>query len=77
VARSLLEDLKSTIDTYSLARWDPDLCVSVYLLSQKVYMALMASADEGLKPAFWEKAVEAHAQISKLDPVLAISADLK
>jgi hypothetical protein len=40
-------------------------------------MALMASADDALKPGFWEKAVEAHAQISKLDPVLAISADLK
>lgn len=77
VARSLLEDLKSSIQAYSLERWDPDLCVAVYLLVQKVYMALMAAADEGQKPGFWEKAVEAHAQISKLDPVLAISADLK
>lgn len=77
VARSLLEDLKASIASYSLERWDPDLCVSVYVLCQKVYMALMASADDALKPGFWEKAVEAHAQISKLDPVLAISADLK
>jgi type VI secretion system protein VasJ len=77
VARSLLEDLKSSILAYSLERWDPDLCVSVYHLSQKVYLALMASSDEGLKAGFWDKAVEAHAQISKLDPVLAISADLK
>jgi hypothetical protein len=49
----------------------------VFHLAQKVYLALMASAEDGLKPAFWEKAVESHAQISKLDPVLAISADLK
>jgi type VI secretion system protein VasJ len=77
VARSLLEDLKASIAAYSLERWDPDLCVSVFLLTQKVYLALMASADEALKPGFWEKAVEAHTQISKLDPVLAISADLK
>jgi type VI secretion system protein VasJ len=77
VARSLLEDLKSSIAAYSLERWDPDLCVSVYVLCQKVYMSLMASADDALKPGFWEKAVEAHTQISKLDPVLAISADLK
>jgi type VI secretion system protein VasJ len=77
VARSLLEDLKSSILAYSLERWDPDLCVSVYHLSQKVYLALMASSDEGLKAGFWDKAVEAHAQISKLDPVLAISTDLK
>jgi hypothetical protein len=49
----------------------------VYYLSQKVYLALMASADEGMKQVYWEKAVEVHAQISKLDPVLAISADLK
>jgi type VI secretion system protein VasJ len=77
VARSILEDLKSIIGTYSLLRWDPELCVTVYHLSQKVYMALMQSADDGQKPAFWEKAVEMHAQIAKLDPVLAVSADLK
>jgi type VI secretion system protein VasJ len=77
VARSLLEDLKSSLDRYALVKWDPELCVSVYHLCQKVYLALMASADDPLKPALYEKALEAHAQISKLDPVLAISADLK
>ena len=77
VARSLLEDLKASIEKYSLLKWDPELCVSVYHLIQKVYLALMAAADEGMKPAFWEKALEAHAQISKLDPVLAVSADVK
>lgn len=77
VARSILEDLKSVIDKYSLLRWDPELCVTVYHLSQKVYMALMQAADEGQKAPFWDKAVEMHAQISKLDPVLAVSADLK
>ena len=76
VARSILEDLKTTIEAYSLTRWDPELCVSVYSLSQKVYMALMAAADEGMKPLFWEKAVETHTLIAKLDPILAISADL-
>lgn len=77
VARSILEDLKSYIDKHALLGWDPELCVSVYHLSQKVYLALMAAADEGMKQVYWEKAVEVHAQISKLDPVLAISADLK
>jgi type VI secretion system protein VasJ len=77
VARPLLEDLEALIGKYSLSRWDPELCVSVYHLTQKVYLALMAASDDGMKPAFWQKAVEAHAQISKLDPVLAISADLK
>ncbi|MBW8887140.1 MAG: type VI secretion system protein TssA [Fibrobacteres bacterium] len=77
VARSLLEDLKSSIAAHSLAEWDPELCVSTYHLSQKVFLALMAAADEGMKHIYWEKAVEVHAQISKLDPVLAISADLK
>jgi type VI secretion system protein VasJ len=77
VARSLLEDLKSSIAKHSLPAWDPELCVSTYHLSQKVYLALMAAAEDGMKQVYWEKAVEVHAQISKLDPVLAISADLK
>jgi hypothetical protein len=77
VARSVLEDLNSSIAAHSLAAWDPELCVSAYHLTQKVYLALMAAADEGMKHVYWEKAVEVHAQISKLDPVLAISADLK
>jgi type VI secretion system protein VasJ len=77
VASSLLEGLKSSIEKHSLPAWDPELCVSIYHLSQKVYLALMATADEGMKHIYYEKAVEAHAQISKLDPVLAISADLK
>jgi hypothetical protein len=77
VSRSLLEDLKSAIEKYSLQRWDPELCISVYHLSQKVYLSLMAAADESMKPALWEKALEMHTQISKLDPVLAISSDIK
>ena len=77
VARSLLEDLKLSIERYSLIRWDPELCISVYSLSQKVYLTLMAAAEDGLKPMLYEKALEMHTQISKLDPVLAISADIK
>jgi Type VI secretion, EvfE, EvfF, ImpA, BimE, VC_A0119, VasJ len=77
VAKSVLDDLKSQIERYSLTHWDPELCISVYHLSQKVYLALMASADEAQKPGLWEKALEMHTQISKLDPVLAISADIK
>jgi type VI secretion system protein VasJ len=77
VSRSILEDLKTSIERYSLMRWDPELCISVFHLSQKVYMALMTAADESLKPGLWEKALEMHTQISKLDPVLAISADIK
>jgi type VI secretion system protein VasJ len=77
VSRSILEDLKSNLDRYTLTRWDPELCIAVYLLSQKVYLALMTSAEDNFKPALWEKALEMHAQISKLDPVLAISADIK
>ncbi|MEO6094153.1 MAG: type VI secretion system protein TssA [Fibrobacteria bacterium] len=77
VSRSILEDLKVQIDRYSLTHWDPELCISVYYLSQKVYLALMTAADEAMKPALWEKALEMHTQISKLDPVLAISADIK
>ncbi len=77
VARSILEDLKASIERYTLLKWDPELCISVFHLSQKVYLGLMGAADESLKPALWEKALEMHTQISKLDPVLAISADIK
>ncbi len=77
VARSLLEDLKLSIERYSLIRWDPELCISVYSLSQKVYLTLMAAAEDAMKQALYEKALEMHTQISKLDPVLAISADIK
>jgi type VI secretion system protein VasJ len=77
VARSLLEDLKLSIEKYSLLRWDPELCISVYHLSQKVYLALMAAAEDGSKPMLYEKAREMHTQIAKLDPVLAISADIQ
>jgi type VI secretion system protein VasJ len=77
VARSLLEDLKVSIERYSLVRWDPELCISVYSLSQKVYLTLMAAAEDGLKQSLYEKALEMHTQISKLDPVLAISSDIR
>ncbi|HKP98590.1 MAG TPA: type VI secretion system protein TssA [Fibrobacteria bacterium] len=76
VARSLLEDLKLSIERYSLVQWDPELVISVYHLSQKVYLTLMASADDGLKPMLYQKALEMHTQISKLDPVLALSAEI-
>lgn len=77
VARCLLEDLEAVIEKHSLRRWDPELCVSVYHLAQKVYLALMNAAGEAVKPPLWEKALLANAQISKLDPVLALSVDLK
>src|SRR5690606_18503527 len=77
IARSILEDLLETIAKYSLLHWDPGLCVSVYHLSQKVFLAMMAEADESMKARFWEKALEMHTQISRLDQVLAISADIK
>lgn len=77
VARSLLEDLKHAIDRNSLVRWDQELCISVYHLSQKVYLTLMASAEDGMKQGLYELALAMHAQISKLDPVLAISSDIK
>lgn len=77
IAGSILEDLKESISRYSLLRWDPGLCVSVYHLSQKVYLAMMAEADDGMKAPLWEKALEMHSQISRLDPVLAVSADIK
>lgn len=77
IARSILEDMQAAIRTHALVGWDPDLCVSVYLLSQKVYLSLMASGGEAMQAAYREKAAEAHAHISKLDPVLALSADLE
>jgi type VI secretion system protein VasJ len=77
ISKALIEDLLVAIEQYALVRWDTELCVSVYALSQKVYLALSESADEGLKHIFREKALAVHAQISKLDPVLALVTDIK
>jgi type VI secretion system protein VasJ len=77
VSRSILDDLRAYIDRNSLLRWDPELCLSVFVLSQKVFQALVAVSDDSIKPLLWEKALEMHTQISKLDPVLAISVDIK
>ena len=77
VSRSILDDLRAYIERNSLLRWDPELCLSVYVLSQKVFQALVAVSDDSIKHLLWEKALEMHTQISKLDPVLAISVDIK
>lgn len=77
IAKSLLEDLIAIIERNGLASWDVDLCVSVYHLAQKVYLSLAETADEMMRPAFREKAIAMHTQISKLNPVLAIGTDFK
>jgi type VI secretion system protein VasJ len=77
ISKALLEDLTAVIERNGLAQWDVDLCVSVYHLAQKVYLSLAESADEITRPAFREKAVAMHTQISKLNPVLAIGTDFK
>ncbi len=77
ISKALIDDLLVAIEQYALVRWDTELCVSVYALSQKVYLALSESAEEGLKHIFREKALAVHAQISKLDPVLALVTDIK
>ena len=77
IAKAILEDLHAVIDRQDLSKWDPDLCVSVYHLSQKVYLALFEAAEEYDRPALREKAVAMHTRIAKLNPVLAISADFK
>lgn len=73
IARALLEDLLALAERYELAKWDPDLCVSVYHLSQKVYLALAEAGDDQGR----NKALAMHTQISKLNPVLAISTEIK
>jgi type VI secretion system protein VasJ len=77
ISKALIDDLLGDIENYSLRKWDTELCVSVYHLAQKVYLSLSDSAEEGLKHIFREKALAMHAQISKLDPVLALAADIK
>ena len=77
IAKAVLEDLIAIMDRYTLVRWDTELCVSVYLLAQKVYLSLAEASEDGLKAGLREKAVQMHSQISKLDPFLAISADFK
>jgi type VI secretion system protein VasJ len=77
IAKAILEDLLSVIERQGLERWDPDLCVSVYHLAQKVYLALAEALDEVARVPLREKAVAMHTQISKLNPVLAISVDFK
>lgn len=77
ISKALLEDLVAGIERYSLLRWDTELCVSVYHLSQKVFLSLSDMAEEGLKHIWREKALEMHSQISKLDPVLAVASDIK
>ncbi len=76
ISRALLDDLRLSIERYSLIKWDTELCVSVYYLSQKVYLSLFEGADEGMKSQFYEKALEMHSQISRLDPVLAVASDI-
>lgn len=77
IAKALLEDILGAMDRYDLVKWDPDLCVSVYHLAQKVYLGLFEIAEDFARPALREKALAMHSQISKLNPVLAISADFK
>lgn len=77
IAKALLEDLIAVIDRQDLAKWDPDLCVSVYHLAQKTYLAQFEAGDDYTRPALREKALAMHTQIAKLNPVLAISADFK
>ncbi len=77
IAKSLLEDLERSMTQFDLVRWDPELCVTVFHLAQKVYLSLADAAEEGLKHVHREKALAMHAQICKLDPVLAITADIK
>ena len=77
IAKAILEDLHAVIDRQDLSKWDPDLCVSVYHLSQKVYLALFEAGDDYTRPALRERAVAMHTLIAKMNPVLAISADFK
>jgi type VI secretion system protein VasJ len=77
IARAILEDLAAVAEKHGLAGWDPDLCVSVYHLSQKVYLGLADTADEPERTACRDKALRMHAQIARLNPVLAITADFK
>ena len=77
IAKALLEDLVAVIERYSLVRWDQELCVSVFYLAQKVYLTLAGSADDAAGSALREKAAAMHSQISKLDPILAMSAEIK
>jgi type VI secretion system protein VasJ len=77
IAKAILEDLAAVAQRHGLADWDPDLCVSVYHLSQKVYLGLADAADEAERAAYRDKALGMHAQIARLNPVLAITADFK
>lgn len=77
IAKALLEDLSAAIEHHDLSKWDPELCVTVYHLSQKVYLGLAEAAEDHMRPDLRERAVAMHTQIARLNPVLAISADFK
>lgn len=77
IAKAILEELIAVMDRQNLVQWDPDLCVSVYHLAQKTYLALFEQAEDYARPPLREQALSMHSQISKLNPVLAISADFK
>jgi type VI secretion system protein VasJ len=77
IAKAIQEDLIAEMERQDLVKWDPELCVSVYHLAQKTYLSLFEQSDDYARPALREKALAMHTQISKLNPVLAISADFK
>jgi type VI secretion system protein VasJ len=76
ISLAVLDDLSEVIDTHRLESWDPDSCVSVYRLKQKACLALMEAAEEGNKDSWRAAALAMQAKISRLDPVLAVRADV-
>jgi hypothetical protein len=74
IAHSLLGELRAQIAHHDLETWDAETCLQVYRLTQKTCSAL-AEADEEGRPALRALALEAHAKISRLDPVMALQTD--
>jgi thioredoxin-like negative regulator of GroEL len=75
IAHSILEELRGQIAHHDLETWDPESCLQVYRLTQKTSVAMAEAAEENLRPGLRSLALEAHAKISRLDPVLAFQTD--
>ncbi len=74
ISHALLGELREQIQHHDLENWDPESCLQVYRLTQKVCSALADSAGEAA-PSLRTLALEAHIKISRLDAVAAFQTD--
>lgn len=76
ISLAVLDELNEVIASHRLEGWDPEGCLSVYRLRQKACLALMESAEDDQKGTWKAAALAMQAKISRLDPVLAVRAEV-